>query len=492
MFRSFPDDFRYVLGLQEAVVVGMADGYAQASGNASLVSLHSAAGVGNAMGNIFTAFKNHTPMVITAGQQARSILPYDPFLASSHPTELPRPYVKWSIEPARPHNVPLAFARAYSTAMLPPRGPVFISIPADDWDQPSELVAERVVSSEIRPEPRMIERIGDALDQSQRPVFVVGAAIDRDNGFDEVVRLAEKHHARVWTAPMCGRCGFPEDHPLFAGFLPAAREKIVALLEGHDLIFVIGAAAFTYHIEGHGPHIPHGATLCQLIDDPSTASWTPAGAIALGSIRLGVLDLLSRPAPKQRARPSPRDPAPIAGPSTPMSAAFVLQTLDKLRPSNSISVEEAPTARPVMQAYMTFTRSRSFFTMDSGGLGYAMPAAIGVGLAMPDQRVIAILGDGSSMYSIQALWSAAQLNLPILFLILNNRRYAALQEFAPLFGFSPDEYVQGTELPGINFVALARGMGCSALSVELPSELAPALTRAFHSTSPVLIEVAVA
>jgi benzoylformate decarboxylase len=492
MFRSFPRDFRYVLGLQEAVVVGMADGYAQATGSASLVSLHSAAGVGNAMGNIFTAFKNRTPMVITAGQQARSILPYDPFLASSRPTELPRPYVKWSSEPARPYDVPLAFARAYSTAMLPPRGPVFISIPADDWDQPSELVAERVVSSEIRPDPRMIERIGHALDESERPVFVAGAAIDRDNGFDDVVRLAEKHNARVWTAPMCGRCGFPEDHPLFAGFLPAAREKIVALLDGHDCIFAIGAPVFTYHIEGHGPHIPHGATLFQLIDDPSTASWTPTGTVAVGSIRLGVLDLLSRPAPKQRARPSPRDPAPVAVSSTPMSAAFVLQTLDRLRPGNSIVVEEAPTARPVMQTSMTFIRSRSFFTMDSGGLGYGMPAAVGVALASPEQRVIGILGDGSSMYSIQALWSAAQLNLPVVFLILNNRRYAALQEFAPLFGFAPGEPVQGTELPGIDFVALAQGQGCSALRVELPSELEPALIRAFHATSPFLIDVAIA
>jgi benzoylformate decarboxylase len=211
--------------------------------------------------------------------------------------------------------------------MLPPRGPVFISIPTDDWDQASELVAERTVSSEIRPEPRMIEQIGDALDQSERPAFVVGAAIDRDYAFDAVVRLAERHNARAWTAPMCGRCAFPEDHPLFAGFLPAAREKIVALLEGHDLVFAIGAPAFTYHVEGHGPHIPPGAALCQLIDDPSIASWTPTGTIAVGSVRLGVLDLLSRPPRKQRICPAPRERAPLAEPSAPMSVAFVLQTL---------------------------------------------------------------------------------------------------------------------------------------------------------------------
>src|SRR5579864_899911 len=120
LFRDFPQDFRYVLGLQEAVVVGMADGYAQATRNASFVNLHSAEGVGNAMGNIFTAFRDRTPIVITAGQQARSILPFDPFLASAQATELPKPYVKWSIEPARAQDVPLAVARAYAIAMQEP------------------------------------------------------------------------------------------------------------------------------------------------------------------------------------------------------------------------------------------------------------------------------------------------------------------------------------------------------------------------------------
>jgi benzoylformate decarboxylase len=164
LFRDFPADFRYVLGLQEAVVVGMADGYAQATDNASFVNLHSAAGVGNAMGNIFTAFRNHTPIVVTAGQQARSMLPFDPFLASTQATELPRPYVKWSIEPARAEDVPLALARAYYIAMQEPRGPVLVSIPVDDWDRPAEPVPVRMVSTAARPEPGVLDRIGAALD----------------------------------------------------------------------------------------------------------------------------------------------------------------------------------------------------------------------------------------------------------------------------------------------------------------------------------------
>src|ERR1700682_2773258 len=187
LFRDFPKDFRYVLGLQEAVVVGMADGYAQATRNAAFVNLHSAAGVGNAMGNIFTSYRNRTPLVITAGQQARSILPYEPFLFSAQATELPKPYVKWSCEPARGEDVPLAIARAYYTAMLPPRGPVLVWIPADDWEKPCEPVAVRVVSTGIRPEPRVLDAIGEALDTALRPAFVVGAAVDRDGAWKDMV-----------------------------------------------------------------------------------------------------------------------------------------------------------------------------------------------------------------------------------------------------------------------------------------------------------------
>jgi benzoylformate decarboxylase len=492
MFRGFPRDFRYVPGLQEAVVVGMADGYAQATRNASLVNLHSAVGVGNAMGNIFTAYKNQTPIVITAGQQARSILPFDPFLASAHPTELPRPYVKWAIEPARAQDVPLEFARAYSTAMMQPRGPVLVSIPADDWDQPSELVPDRTVGMELRPDPSIIERIASELNRSARPAIVVGAAVDRDGAWPEIVRLAELFNARVWTAPMSARCSFPEDHRLFAGFLPPMREKIVALLAGHDVILAAGAPAFTYHVEGHGSHIPDDATLCQLIDDPATAAWTPTGMIAVGSVRACLVELLAQSVARHREGPARRDPIPRAEASTPMTTAFVLQMLDELRDRASIVVEEAPSARPVMQSYLPITRSEGFYTMASGGLGWSMPAAVGIALAKPKDKVIAIIGDGSSMYSIQALWSAAQLKLPITFIILKNRRYAALEDFARVFGYGESDAVQGTDLPNLDFVGLARAQGCEALRVTAASELEESLTRALQAPGPFLLEVEVA
>ncbi|HEY9279198.1 MAG TPA: benzoylformate decarboxylase [Eoetvoesiella sp.] len=492
LFLDFPDDFNYKLGLQEAIVVGMADGYAQATRNAAFINLHSAAGVGNAMGNIFTAFKNSTPLVITAGQQARSILPFDPFLYSAQATELPKPYVKWSVEPARAEDVPLAIARAYYIAMQQPRGPVLVSIPADDWSKPCDYVQAREVSTAIAPEPRLLEKMAGALNACQSPVFVIGDGVDRDGAWDLVVELAERHNARVWTAPMSGRSGFPGDHALFAGYLPAMREKIVSLLNQHDLILVLGAPAFTYHIEGSGPHVPAGAVLYQMIDDANIAAWTPEGSSIVCSIDLGVKALLARPAPAKRSLPQPRQAPPRAEPTMPMSPAYLLQTLDEVRDRNAIIVEESPSSRPIMHQYMPIYHSETFYTCASGGLGHSLPAAVGVALAKPGKKVIGLMGDGSSMYSIQALWSAAQLKLPITFIIVKNRRYAALQEFAPTFGFKPDSPLEGCDLPDIDFVALAKGQGCEAVHVGDPAQLHDVLRNALASPLPILVEVDVA
>ena len=224
MFRDFPDDFRYVLGLQESVVVAMADGYAAASRNAALVNLHSAVGVGHALGSIFTAYKNQSPLVITAGQQARSILPFEPFLYSEQAANLPKPYVKWSCEPARAEDVPAALARAYYVAMQAPRGPTLVSIPVDDWDRLCLPVRPRDVSRVVRGDPALLKQAAEILGHARRPVIVVGAGVARDEAYSQVLELAERHQARVWASPLSARNSFPEDHRLFAGFLPADAE----------------------------------------------------------------------------------------------------------------------------------------------------------------------------------------------------------------------------------------------------------------------------
>jgi len=433
MFRDFPDDFRYVLGLQESVVVGMADGWAQAARRPAVVSLHSAVGVGHAMGNIFTAYRNRTPLVIIAGQQARSILLYEPFLFSQQPTELPKPYVKWSCEPARAADVPQAIARAWYTAIQPPAGPVLVSVPVDDWDAPAAPVVPRRVSTAIRPDPVALAAIGDALDAAKRPAIVIGAAVDRNGAFDLAVTLAERHQARVWGAPMSARCGFPETHPLFAGFLPAHRARIVAALAGHDLVLALGAPVFTYHSEGFGPHVPEGAQVCQIVDDPDLAAWAPIGQAVVASLDLAIADLLARELPPARAVPPRRVAAEPAEPATPIPVDYLMQTLARVRPPNSVIVEEAPSSRASMQANLPISRANGFYTCASGGLGHALPAAVGVALARPGEHVIALVGDGSAMYSIQALWSAAQLRLPLTVIVVDNGSYAALDEFHQSF-----------------------------------------------------------
>jgi benzoylformate decarboxylase len=487
MFREFPPDFRYVLGLQESVVVAMADGFAQARGEAALVNLHSAIGVGHALGSLFTAYRNQTPLLITAGQQARSILPFDPFLYSEQAPQLPKPYVKWSCEPARAADVPAAIARAYYTAMQPPRGPTFVSIPVDDWDRPCLAPQARQVSRRLAGDPKLLAAAAAALRAAQRPVIVVGASVARDDAWDETIALAEEHRAAVWVSPMSARNSFPERHALFAGFLPADRAGIVACLEGSDLILALGAPVFTYHVEGLGPHIPQGATLVQLTDDPGAAAWCPVGTSIVTNLKLGVSALLGAAPLAARASPPIAARAPHLTPDR-LSDRYLMQQIAALRPADSIIVEEAPSSRAAMHDHLPLLERDSFHTCASGGLGHGLPAAVGVALARPGRKVISLLGDGSAMYSIQGLWSAAELRLPVAFIIVNNSSYRALEEFGRHFHL---EALPGVRLPHLDFCALTRGQGVPASRVERCEDLDAALVKIFTADGPVLLEVRV-
>jgi benzoylformate decarboxylase len=501
MFRDFPADFRYVLGLQESIVVAMADGFAQARGDAALINLHSAIGVGHGLGSIFTAFKNQTPLVITAGQQARSILPFEPFLYSEQAAQLPKPYVKWSSEPARAADVPAAIARAYYVAMQPPRGPAFVSIPVDDWDRPCSPPAARQVSRRVAGDPVLLEHAAAALRSSHRPIIVVGAGVARDDAWDETMALAELHQAAVWVSPMSARNSFPEHHPLFAGFLPADRAAIVARLHGADLILALGAPVFTYHVEGHGPHVPDGAALIQLTDDPGAAAWCPVGMSIVTNLKLGVAALLAHPpdglrapsdglrAPSDGSRAPPAIPAraPRLAPGS-LTDRYLMQQIAALRPKDGIIVEEAPSSRGPMHDFLPMTEREAFHTCASGGLGHGLPASVGVALARPRRKVIALLGDGSAMYSIQGLWSAAELGVPIAFIIVNNSSYRALEEFGRHFDIKA---LPGMLLPHLDFCALAQGLGVKARRVERCEDLDAALTEVFAADVPMLLDVAV-
>lgn len=485
---DWPADFRYVLGLQESVVVAMADAFAQFTGNAAMVSLHSAGGLGHGLGSMVTAYKNRSPLVVIAGQQTRSLLPGDPFLGASHAAAFPWPYVKWSCEPARAADVPAALARAYHVATQPPFGPTFVSVPADDWDEPAAPIATRPRVAGFAPDPKALTELVDALAASARPAFVLGAAVDADAAVEPVIALAERTRSAVWAAPMSARASFPEDHELFAGFLPPARKNLAAALAPYDLVVVLGAPAFTYHVptEDGGPALP---PLYLISDDEQELARAAHGVGIRSTPRLAAEQLLAAVRPSDRPVPPVRPQPPTPQPGTPMSAKYVLHAIAESLPHNGIVVEEAPSHRNDLHEYLPIrTRGRGFLTMASGVLGYGLPAALGVAIADPTRPVLAVLGDGATMYSVQALWTAVREGLPVTVVILDNGQYAAVHALAEASGAGK---VPGAELGGLDFVALAQGMGAQGRFVEQPDELVEALRFSLVADRPTVLHVKV-
>jgi benzoylformate decarboxylase len=485
---DWPDDIDYVLGLQEASVIGMADGYAQVTRNAGFVNLHSGAGLGNALGNIYTAHRNQTPLVITAGQQARSIMPLQAFLYAERASEFPRPYVKFSVEPARAEDVPSAIARAYYVAMQPPCGPTFVSVPIDDWTHQTQPVEARTISREIGPDREAMKALVAAFSASKRPAFVVGPGVDRAQAVELMVQVAEKTRAAVWVSPFSARCSFPERHPQLAGFLHASPAQLSDALRDHDLVVVIGAPVFTFHVEGHASIFDGATAIFQITDDPTAAAISPRGTSIIATMKPALTALIEMLPATKRAMPSGRVLPPAPATADPIPAELLLHALSAAMPKDAMLVEEAPSHRPAMQKFMPMRGQDSFYTMASGGLGFGLPASVGIALAHPDRRTVCLIGDGSAMYSIQALWTAAQRRLPLTVVVINNEGYGAMRSFSQVMQVRK---VPGLDLPGIDFVKIAQGLGCNAVRVSKASDLAPALERGLAHDGVSLIEVTV-
>jgi benzoylformate decarboxylase len=486
--KDWPEDFTYVMGLHESCSVAMADAYAQITGNASFVSLHSAGGLGNAMGTIYTAFRNGAPLVLMAGQQTRAMLGMDPFLYAQDAAQMPKPYVKWSIEPARAEDVPAAIARAYYVAMERPYGPTFVSVPESDWDVRVPYLNVRRIFTDFVAEPAALDALVAAFEESTNPALVVGSGVDRDGAADLAVRLAERTGSLVYSSALASRCSFPENHRQFAGALPRIRPGVVDKLRGHDLVVVLGAPVFNYHIHAEGSFVEPGTTIFQLTDDPSAASWAVAGTAIITSLRHALEALLPRVRQGKavRAKGVHLNGKPL-GPSDPITIEYFLQTVAATTPATAIIAEEAPSTHTVLHDYLPM-RPGGYFAAASGSLGYGLPAACGVALAAPGKRVVAIIGDGSSYYGIQGLWTAVEHDLPITFVIVNNGGYGAMKAFSALFG---SKRSPSFDIGHVDFVALAKGFGCKARRVESAADLASSLTSAHRSKGPILLDVIV-
>jgi benzoylformate decarboxylase len=493
---GFPDDFTYVLGLQEAVVVGMADGYAQASGRPTVVNLHTAPGVGNAMGAIFNAQANKAPLVLTAGNQVRAMMTLQANLTNRDAIRMPHPLVKWSYEPPRAEDVPLALGRACHVASLPPQGPVFLSVPMDDWEvevdeSAARYATDRSVDGRTAADPAAIRALAHWLADAERPVLVAGPDLDASGASDAAVALAERQRLPVWAspAPGGGRIGFPEGHANFQGILPPAIGPVAETLEPYDRVLVAGASVFAYYPYIPGPLLPEGTSLVVITNDQDEAARAPVGDAIVADVKLTLEKLLDEVGESDRSAPAPR-PAPEPPPeSNPMSPSAAVATLAQVFPDDGIVVLEAPSATLALRNQLRLSRPGSYFFGAGGGLGFGLAASIGVQLAQPNRQVVCVVGEGSAQYAITGFWTAVAYSVPITFLVLRNSEYAILKWFAAL---EEVEGAPGLDLPALDCAAIAGSYGVESRHVTERGELEAALKDALASNAPALVQVEVA
>ncbi|MGW2027913.1 benzoylformate decarboxylase [Streptomyces decoyicus] len=468
LLEEFPSDFRYLLGLQEMVPVGMADGFSQVTGGPALVLVHTAPGLGNAVGALYNAYLNKTPLIVIAGNQRRVMQNQKCLLTNEDAVLVPRPFVKWSAEPAIASEVPAVLARAIHIAMSPPTGPVFVSVPMDDL--PYELNDTQVAEVEVIRNREVIhaggfrkdlaKKIAARLSAAKSPAFVVHGDLEHAGAWEPFVKLAERSKAAVWTAPLPGLSGFPENHPLYQGLLPPGAGWISEELKGHDLVVALGGPVFRYYPYIPGPYLPEGTSLIHITSDPDEAARAPVGDAYVADVRaaveavLGEISEASRTAPRAR----PDVPRPERA-EAPMQAADLWTAVGHAAPADALFVTEAGSNEIPISSFVRPGASLSHMSAVGGGLGFGLPAAVGAQLGAPDRPVLALMGDGSMHYAITSLWTAARYKVPLTIVVSSNEEYGVLKQFADI---ERTTGVPGLDLPGLNIVATAASYGIDA------------------------------
>jgi benzoylformate decarboxylase len=510
-------ELRYVLALHEGVAISMADGYAQASGGLGAVNVHVSPGLGNAMGMLYDAMKSNAPLLLTAGQHDQSFTSTEPILWSDLPP-VARPFVKWSTEVRRLPDLPRVVHRAAKTALAHPTGPVFLSLPVDvlNAEMDLDLTAPSRVARRIRGDAGAVDAAARILARAERPLLIVGDQVAYGDAVAELVELAETLGAVVMTECFAGRCNFPFRHPLHGGPLPRLAPLVRGVLMRHDVMLAVCAPIFTLSLPSEVEAVPPDLTMLHLDVDPwEIAKNYPVAVGIHGEPKATLPDLTealrrhaggmrhpdasrrveaARAAHEQaRADLSRRARAEMA--QAPMTPTTLMHQVAESLPVEGVLVDESISSGATLRHFLRGEDARSFFGPRGGGIGWGIPAALGVKLAVPDRPVVALIGDGSAMYSIQGLWTAVHDHIDVVFVIVNNLSYRILkQRTYALKGFSAadDTYV-GMDLdrPRIDFLSVARGLGVAGERVEAAADVPAALQRGLKSGGSYLIDVRV-
>ncbi|MGN9786642.1 thiamine pyrophosphate-dependent enzyme [Nonomuraea sp. ZG12] len=513
LLMGLPDDLDFVLALHEGSVVGMATGWAIGHDAPALAVLHTTAGLGNAVGAIATARANRVPMVILVGQQDRRHLAQEPFLAGRL-AGLAGDYPVHTDHPVRAQDVPGAVARAFHQAVTF-RGPALVVVPMDDWAAPYEGETVTAPARLLRPvsvTDADLTPLVELLAGARTPAIVSGAGAS--HGWDSLVALAERLGCPVWQESFGARAGFPQDHQLYAGVLPADRPRLRAALAAHDVVLTVGAPVFRQYGYEPGPLVEPGTTVALVTDDPAEAHRSPAELAYLARpdqvcARLAVL-LPSRapgpgPAPAAPAplrEPAPAAPVPLREPGAaaprdepvtdgPLRPVRVLRELAARLPGDVVLVEETPSSRPDLHRLLPARNPLGFVSAAMGGLGFALPAAVGLRMALPGRPVVAVVGDGAALCGVQALWSAAHYRVGTLFVVLANGRYAVMDRLAEQHGGK----APWPAFDEVSMAGMARALGCEAIRIDDHRELTAALDDVLPTLAarrePLLLDVSV-
>ena len=508
---QFPQ-LKFVLGLQESVVMAMADGYCRASGRLAAANVHVMPGLGNAMGALYNAKFSGSPVILTAGQQEQGHGLLEPMLYEPL-VPVAQPLVKWAVEVTRAADLPRIMHRAAKIALTPPTGPVFLSLPGDVLDEKLELEMGRPVrvDAAAQPTPTTLAAISEMLLKAKRPAILAGQELAMRDAFGEAAELAELLGAAVFASSIPYSAQFPSEHAAFMGTLTRLQKQVRETLAPYDLLLVLGADLLRMSVYSPVEPLPPELPVVHISERTHELGKNYRTDVAVqadvketlrallplirkaadrgaGQARLQSLKAANWSAQRDKARVD----AMLAAETKPIDPTYLMLRFTETLPRDAVVVDEGLVSTNNLPKFLVNRGPRDYYGLASGGLGFAVPGAVGISMALPGRPIAAMVGDGSAMYAIQGLWTAAHHRLPITYVIANNRGYRIIKE--RLVSFRKTDQFTGMDLrdPDIDFVSIGKSFGIAARRVTDPQDIAPALREGFASGRPNLIDMRVA